>query len=230
MIGERVLGFVPGDPGPEHPFAILGKMPSQGTAIASTPQFAATTDDDLRALLERIVHGEEAALRELYDSSVGRVYGLALRITGRPDAAEEVASDVYVQVWRDAARYDSERARVLTWLLTICRSRAIDFLRRRELAEPLPDDDQLAQSHSAAVDDPQDLLSSTQSYQQLHAALAVLTPLQRQLLALAFFRGLTHEEIAQHCRLPLGSVKTHIRKALAMLRMRLAGENEEVRT
>ena len=137
---------------------------------------------------------------------------------------------LFAQVWRDAARYDSERARVLTWLLTICRSRALDFLRRRELTEPLPDDDDLAEPHSAPANDPQDLLISTQNHRELHTALALLAPLQRQLLALAFFRGLTHEEIAQHCRLPLGSVKTHIRKALAMLRATLTGNNKEVRT
>ena len=230
MIGEHVLGFVPGEPGPEHAFAILPRMPTPGAAIATAPQPAAAADDDLCAVLARIVQREESALRELYDASVGRVYGLALRITGRSDAAEEVASDVYVQVWRDAARYDSERARVLTWLLTICRSRALDFLRRRELTEPLPDDDELAEPHSAPANDPQDLLISTQNHRELHTALALLAPLQRQLLALAFFRGLTHEEIAQHCRLPLGSVKTHIRKALAMLRATLTGNNKEVRT
>ena len=154
MIGEHVLGFVPGEPGPEHPFAILPRMPTPGAAIATAPQPAAAADDDLRAVLARIVQREESALRELYDASVGRVYGLALRITGRSDAAEEVASDVYVQVWRDAARYDSERARVLTWLLTICRSRALDFLRRREVTEPLPDDDELAEPYSAPANDP----------------------------------------------------------------------------
>src|SRR5215207_8200346 len=152
MIGELVLGFVSGEPGLEHPFAILPRMLTPGTAtataIAIAPQPAVAADDDVRAVVARIVQREESALRELYDASVGRVYGLALRITGRSDAAEEIASDVYVQVWRDAARYDFARARVLTWLLTICRSRALDFVRRRELTEPLPDDDELAESHN----------------------------------------------------------------------------------
>src|SRR5215210_4131837 len=121
MIGKRVLGFVSAEPRLEHPFAILPRMLTPGTATATAPEPAAAADDDLRAVVARIVQREESALRELYDASVGRVYGLALRITGRSDAAEEVASDVYVQVWRDAARYDFARARVLTWLLTICR-------------------------------------------------------------------------------------------------------------
>ena len=230
MIGERALGFVPAEPGPEHRFDILPKMPNTGTAMAPEPPAASEQEDGLRAILERIVRGEEAALRDLYDSTVARVYGLALRITGRADAAEEVTSDVFVQAWRDATRYDAERARVLTWLLTICRSRAIDFLRRRDVTEPLPDDDELADAQSAPRNDPQDLLSATQSSGALHAALAVLAPLPRQLLALAFFRGLTHDEIAQHCDMPLGSVKTHIRKALGILRTRLVSENKEDRT
>jgi RNA polymerase sigma factor (sigma-70 family) len=232
MIGERPLGFVPGEDGRERRFDILPKMPNTGTAAAMAPgpPVASEQEDALRALLARIVRAEEAALRELYDESVGRVYGLALRITGRTDAAEEVASDVYVQVWRDAARYDPERARVLTWLLTICRSRAIDFLRRREVHEPLPDDDDLCDTGNQPVNDPQDLLSTTQSNGALHTALGLFAPLQRQLLALAFFRGLTHEEIAQHCGLPLGSVKTHIRNALGILRTRLKGENNKDRT
>lgn len=80
MIGEHVLGFVPGEPVPEHPFAILPRMPTPGAATATAPQPAAAADDDLRAVLARIVQREESALRELYDASVGRVYGLALRI------------------------------------------------------------------------------------------------------------------------------------------------------
>jgi RNA polymerase sigma-70 factor (ECF subfamily) len=229
MIGERALGFVPSEPGREHRFDILPRMPSTGAAAttSSEPAAAGEREDVLCALIARIVHSDEAALRELYDTTVARVYGLALRITGRADAAEEVASDVFVQVWRDATRYDAERARVLTWLLTICRSRAIDFLRRRDLTEPLPDDDTLADEEGGPRNDPQDLMSATQTHYALHAALTMLAPLQRQLLALAFFRGLTHDEIAEHCRMPLG---THIRKALGILRTRLASENQENKT
>jgi RNA polymerase sigma factor (sigma-70 family) len=239
MICKSALGFVPSAQEPEHPFDILPKMPNSGAAapVTSKPLSSKSMsskipvsidqDDELHALLARIVRGEEAALRELYEISIGRVYGLALRITGRADAAEEVAADVFVQVWRDATRYEPQRARVLTWMLTICRSRAIDYLRRRDPAEPLPEADELTVAQSTPGDDPQDLLSATQSNGALHAALGTLAPRQRQLLALAFFRGLTHEEIAQHSGMPLGSVKTHIRKALGVLRGRLADENTE---
>jgi RNA polymerase sigma-70 factor (ECF subfamily) len=177
---------------------------------------------DLSALLARIAQRDERALGEFYDATMARVYGLALRVTARPDAAEEVAADVYLQVWRDARRYEASRGRVLAWLLTICRSRAIDSIRRRDEAQTSADPEQLRTGEPGGEDDPQDLLLLAQRDGALHHALAQLEPVQRQLLSLAFFRGFTHEEIATHARLPLGSVKTHIRKALALLRAKLA--------
>ena len=140
----------------------------------------------------------------------------------RADAAEDVAAETYLQVWRDASRYEPARGKVLAWLLTICRSRAIDSIRRRDEAQTSPDPDQLRSEESGSAEDPQDMLLLAERDSALHLALAELNAFQRQLLSLAFFRGLTHEEIAAHTRLPLGSVKTHIRKALRHLRTRLA--------
>lgn len=173
----------------------------------------------LREALAEIVGRREDALARFYDETVSRVYGLALRITSRADAAEEVTADVYMQVWNQAQRFDQGRGSVLAWLLTICRSRAIDHLRRADEAESWAEPPEAAGS---AADDPQDLLLAMESGRAVTTALEALPPLQRQLLSLAFFRGLTHEEIAAHFRLPLGTVKTHIRKALAELRKSLA--------
>lgn len=223
MIADRVLSFMPTDQGAEACFDILPRM--QATPAAATAPSEPDAQDQehaLRGLLTAIARQDEAALATFYDATVGRVYGLALRITRRPEAAEEVASDVYLQVWRDAARYEPSRGRVLTWLLTVCRSRAIDSLRRRDEAEPLPEGEELRAGDAAPSTEPEELLAAVQTHTALHRALEYLTPLQRQLLALAFFRGLTHEEIAQHSQLPLGSVKTHVRKALGTLRARLA--------
>lgn len=187
---------------------------------AAPPQAA---DDALRALdtalvahVRAIATRDEQALAALYDATSRRVYGLALRITGRADAAEEVAADVYMQVWRDAARYDLGRGRVLTWLLTICRSRAIDSIRRRDPAEPCAEPEQLAVDAGGGVG-PEALILLAERDEALRKALEGLEPIQRQLVSLAFFRGLTHEEIAAHTELPLGSVKTHIRRALQSL-------------
>lgn len=168
--------------------------------------------------IARISRGDEQALGQFYDATIGRVYGLALRITRNPQAAEEVAEDVYWQVWRQALRFDAARGHAIGWLLTITRSRALDSLRRGDEAQPHPEPESLLAGEASKEGDPQDLLEAVQRDHQLHAALATLDALPRQLLALAFFRGLTHEEIATHCALPLGTVKSQIRRALAALK------------
>lgn len=178
----------------------------------------------LREALAGIVARRQQALAQFYDATVSRVYGVALRITSRSDAAEEVTADVYMQVWNQAERFDQGRGCVLAWLLAICRSRAIDYLRHADEAETWADPPEPEWSVGR---DPQDLLMAMESGRAVTAALEALAPVQRQLLSLAFFRGLTHEEIAAHVQLPLGTVKTHIRKALAGLRKCLAPQVRE---
>jgi RNA polymerase sigma-70 factor (ECF subfamily) len=179
---------------------------------------------ELAALLARMAAGDETALGAFYDATMPRVYGLAVRICGNFATAEEIAADVYHQCWTGAARYDAARSRVMTWLLMICRSRAIDAVRSRDPAvaheapETLVEDD----DERPRERDPQDLLDLMQSGTAVHAALAQLSPVQRQMIGLAFFRGLSHQEIAAHSRLPLGTVKAHIRRALELLRDSLA--------
>lgn len=187
----------------------------------------AVLEAKLHGLLQGMVRRDEVALADFYDATVGKAYGLALRITRQPEAAEEVVEDVYLQAWRDAARFDPGRGRVLTWLLTICRSRALDYLRRKDCAELHPDPQEL-QTGAAAEDkgaDPLDLLQATESSAAVHQALAQLAPLPRQLIALAFFRGLTHQEIADFCRMPLGTVKTTLQRAFKQMRAFLAGSD-----
>lgn len=179
----------------------------------------------LAALLQRVGAGDEAAFGELYDATVGRVYGLALRVLREPRAAEEVAEDAFFQVWREARRFDPARGRPLAWILTIARSRALDHLRRRDPAGCHPDPDSLLETEPA-VGGPQDLLAATRECGRLHDALAALDPVPRQMIALAFFRGFTHEEIALHAALPVGTVKSHIRRALLALRGILAPSTE----
>jgi RNA polymerase sigma-70 factor (ECF subfamily) len=112
----------------------------------------------------------------------------------------------------------------MSWLLTITRSRALDSLRRDDEAEAHPEPESLLAGEASADGDPQDLLEATQRDRRVHQALATLDALPRQLLALAFFCGLTHEEIAARAGLPLGTVKSHIRRALAALKAVLAPE------
>lgn len=174
------------------------------------------------ALVMRMANGDESALGELYDATIGRVYGFALRITTNAATAEEIASDVFMQAWRDASRYDGARAKVLTWLLMICRSRALDALRARDPEVAHEDPTTLIDAdEQPATGGPQDLLVALEDGHALKEAIATLPAIQRQLVALAFFRGLTHQEIAESSNLPLGTVKSHIRRALESLRAHL---------
>jgi RNA polymerase sigma factor (sigma-70 family) len=193
---------------------------------------ASADDPQLRAWLERIVRQDEAALDSLYRASVARVYGLALRIVRNPAIAEEVTEDTFWQIWRQAPRFDPLRGNALAWMLTITRSRALDALRvQRRINANTVSVDALGDTLEAqceasdaenASNDPHDLLEATQGNEQLHHALAQLDPLPRQLIAMAFFKGLTHEEIVGQTGLPLGTVKTHIRRTMAVLRKYLA--------
>jgi RNA polymerase sigma-70 factor (ECF subfamily) len=195
--------------------------PARGGPTRGEPDAGA-----LAVLLRRVCAEDEDAFAELYDATVARVHGLALRILREPRAAEEVTEDVFFQVWRQARRYDPARGRPLAWMLTIARSRALDHLRRRDPAQSHAEPDTLLEAEPAAAGGPQDLLVASRDNARVHAALASLDPVPRQLIALAFFRGYTHEEIALHEDLPVGTVKSHIRRALAALRTILAPGTE----
>lgn len=194
------------------------------------PAVLSADDPQLQTWLAQIVRQDEKAMEHLYKSTIGRVYGLAMRIVRDAATAEEVAEDTFWQVWRHAPRFDPTRGCALAWMLTIARSRALDAVRARQsaqahtvssdaLATPL---DVRTDVHERTAADPQNLLVAVQTGHQLQSALMQLGPLPRQLVSLAFFGGLTHEEIAGHTGLPLGTVKTHIRRALALLRTWLA--------
>ena len=200
------------------------------TAGAALPG-TLTDEASWQELVERIVARDERALAALYDSAGARVYGLALRIVRSAAMAEEVLEDTFWQVWRQAPRFDAARGPVIGWVLAIARSRAIDALRRdaRHRHDALPDDDQQAPWGGESIG-ALDLLEATRGSAQVHAALALLDPRARQLVALAFFRGLTHEDIAAQSQLPLGTVKSLIRRALLQLRQHLGGGPASGRT
>lgn len=183
---------------------------------------ATALEQRCRQCLARIAERDEAALGELYDTTVGKLYGLALRIVRQGEAAEEVVEDAYWQIWNSAERFDAARGNALTWMLTICRSRALDYLRRRDSAESHPDPESLRSEALVDHDDPYRLLDAFERHSAVREAVAELSPVQRQLVALAFFRGLTHQEIADASHMPLGTVKTHLHKACKKLMQRLS--------
>lgn len=180
----------------------------------------------LAHLIARIAQQDEEALATLYDAVLGKVHGLVRRIVRDERMAEEVTEDVFFQVWRQADRFDSARGRPLGWILTIARTRSLDSLRRSDPAVPHPDPDLLDDRWSADTASAYDILGAAQEADHLHTAVEALDPMPRQLLALAFFCGLTHEEIAARSDMPLGTVKSHIRRALVTLRAALASSIE----
>lgn len=176
-------------------------------------------EDLLQEWMGRVVDSDQAALGLLYDHLLDAVYGLAFRITNRVQLAEEVAQETFWQVWRQAPRFNPERGTVKAWVMTIARSRAIDSLRQLEGKET-----QLMQETiemAEYLEAPADLLLALQEGEHLHNAMASLDPVPRQLISMAFFRGLSHEEIASYTDIPLGTVKSHIRRALHNLQNRL---------
>ena len=182
----------------------------------------AAIDAGHAALVQRIVHQDEAALAALYRSLCGRVYRQALRLTRDTGTAEEVLEDVFWQVWRQAPRFDAARGPVVAWVLQICRSRAIDALRaagRNPLHSALDIDSPSADPLASDEADPLTQLDQIQLTTQIDAALQTLDPLRRQLVALAFLRGYSQAEIAEQTGLPLGTVKSHLRRALATMKL-----------
>jgi len=186
--------------------------------------------DQLRELIARAADGDEVALAELYDGTSSLVHGLVLRILGEPEAAEEVTADVYLQVWRQAERYDPARGAALGWLLTIARSRAIDRLRnqtiRRERHEP-----EGAMRRAATLAVASGLEEAVRATERRHAvqrALMHLSPDERGTIELAYYQGLSHSEIAAKLGAPLGTVKTRIRLGMTRLRQELGDRAREL--
>ncbi len=162
---------------------------------------------------------DQAALAALYLAMAGRLYHLALRITGDAGGAEEAVEDAFWQVWRQAPRFDPLRGRASAWLVTIVRSRALD-IRRKQARDQDELDEALIDGVAAPGDagSPFSRLAYEETGRQLQSALSQLEPLPRQLVALAYYRALTHEEISVYTGLPLGTVKAHLRRALLRLR------------
>lgn len=223
----------PGWGGWPDPVCVPNAFDGESAAPAgdSRPAMARSLDEfQLAALVLRVCDQHEPSLARLHEATAGRVLSLVLRIVRVRAVAEEVVEDVYWQVWREAPRFDAARGRVLAWLLAIARSRAIDAFRRHErvrASEVAVDDDAIEALAPDAQrsEDPFDLVAASAHHAQLNALLSALDPLPRQLLALAFFRGCTHEEIAEQTGLALGTVKSHIRRTLSILRSRLAESN-----
>jgi RNA polymerase sigma factor (sigma-70 family) len=191
---------------------------------------ATTPDDHLIALLGRVgaraadparQRDSELALRELYDLTSTKLFGLAVRVTGNRDWAEDALQEAFLTVWRSAADYQGTLSPPLAWMGLIVRSRALDFLRRRtsERADAaLELDEAISETVAGDAPNPMDTAQASESARALHACLAKLEARQREVLSLAYLRDLSHGELAEQLKLPLGTVKTWIRRGLEQLR------------
>ena len=170
--------------------------------------------DALAPVLAAIQRHDPQALAQLYEKTADRLYGLIYRMVGNAQDAEDILSEVFLAVWHQPERFDATRGPVVAWLVVMARSRALDVLRKQK---------QVARSVVAGATDstedvlqapsPVDLLTLWQEGSRVQQALARLTDVQRQMILLAFFQGLSHAEIAACTDLPLGTVKSHLRRA-----------------
>jgi RNA polymerase sigma-70 factor (ECF subfamily) len=181
---------------------------------------ASVSDDADRAVLVRLANGELDALEELYDRYKTMAYSIAYRITNDATAAEDVVQDAFVGAWRNAARYVEGRGSVKTWLLAIVHHRAIDAVRRRRPTTELPDAD-LPPPEALRLPDVWADVSATLDADTVQGALATLSDVQREAIELAYFGGLTQQEIAERTATPLGTVKSRMRLGLLAMRRHL---------
>jgi len=172
--------------------------------------------DALSDDLSRVGRGEASALKQVYDKTSAKLFGICLRILGEPSEAEDVLQEVYLTVWRSAATFDRGRASPITWLSTIARNRAIDRLRMRrpERAAPI----EAAIAIPDAAPSAQAGLEAAQGSAQLQTCLTELDAPMQSAIRAAFLDGHTYDVLAQRAGVPLGTMKSWIRRSLIKLR------------
>jgi RNA polymerase sigma factor (sigma-70 family) len=198
----------------------------------TTPALKAAQFERLPELITQIALGDEPAFAQFYQILLRQAHALVRRIVDHAQGVDDVLEDAFWQAWREADRYTAERGSVQAWFLTICRSRALDYLRRQDRAIMHPDPHALQaeqehqQTGAPQEDSPLDLLLALQSTSLVRQAVAQLAATERHLIALAFFKDLTHQEIATACDMPLGTVKTVLRRAFKQMQAMLDNPNQ----
>jgi len=179
---------------------------------------SSVTSDDTEALLRRCVSSDRDAFRLLYDRWGNRLYGIALRITREAALAADATQDAFVQIWQQAHRFDAARGSAENWLIGIVRYRALDIIRRRSREVP----GYVAEEREDDAPNALARLLSTAEGAALHRCLGELEEDRRRLVVLAFVDGLSHSELAERMSVPLGTIKSWIRRSLISLRGCLA--------
>lgn len=163
-------------------------------------------------LLGKVAAGDRKAFEHLYTATSGQLYAVSLKILGRKDRAEDSVQEAFIRIWHNAGEYSSGRGTVLTWMISIVRYRAFDLLRYHKVRG----EEELVNEAFSADDESQEL--STEQKNQLDLCLDDLETQQQQAIHLAFFRGLTHQEVTDHIKSPLGTTKSLIRRGMQSLK------------
>ncbi|NQW81800.1 MAG: sigma-70 family RNA polymerase sigma factor [Polaromonas sp.] len=180
-----------------------------------------TRDLELIALLDRVAEQDHAALKALYDLCAAKLFGLAVRVVGNREWAEDVLQESFMSIWRSAGDYRASLSPPMAWLGLIVRSRGLDFLRRRttsrsHVTQEL--DETMAETMEGNSPCPMDTAQASEQAWALHQCLGRLENRQREVVSLAYIRDLSHSELSLQLKLPLGTVKTWIRRGLDQLR------------
>lgn len=184
---------------------------------ARSEQTPVDRDTPTEKLLAAAAAGDEQAFAHLYDQTSARVYGLVLRVLRDDAQAAEVTQDVYVQIWRESARFEPGRGSAMSWMLTIAHRRAVDRARASE-ATRQRDDRYATRETDRSYDQVSEQAQSNIEATSVREALSALTDIQRDAVRLAYFEGYTYREVAALLNIPLGTAKTRIRDGLARLR------------
>lgn len=171
---------------------------------------------DIETALHDCASGDKLALKRIYDAEAARMIGVAQRLLKRRALAEEAVQDAFVLIWRHAARFDPERGGGLTWIYAILRNRSLSILRDEKRTET--SDMPVAEETASEEDDPETVMSKLSDAKALRACLETLPPQRRGIVLLAFVQGLTHGEIAGRLKMPIGTVKSWIRRSLITLK------------
>lgn len=175
----------------------------------------------LKAWLAAASRGDAAAFRLLYEATSPKLFGFALRILNKRELAEEVLQESFVRVWKSASTYEPALASPLTWLTTIVRNQAFDLIRRQHDVEEIDAetfDKEIMSAMESREPTPSDALQSSSDARALAHCLSTLEASHRQAIALAYYHDLSHSEIAERMKLPIGTMKTWIRRGLERLR------------
>ena len=168
------------------------------------------------ALLQACARGDKTALHSLYKETASQLFGLALRILRNRELAEEIVQDSFVLAWRNAQTFDPGRGAAMAWLARIVRNRCIDVIRRRGRETPL--DHASIEGWEDPASSPADLAALSSDVRRLHDCLEELEESPRKVLKLVYYDGMTYEEVAVHLGVPLGTVKSWVRRSLTRLR------------